>query len=64
MLNLLWEVADSYRFKQPITTLKPKRRLILSLKNPYKRIPMALREFCKCFKLDVSKEVMPYNVYT
>ena len=25
---------------------------------------MALREFAKCFKLDASKEVMPYNVYT
>ena len=25
---------------------------------------MALREFGKCFKLGVSKEVMPYNVYT
>ena len=25
---------------------------------------MALRDFGKCFKLDVSNEVMPYNVYT
>ena len=25
---------------------------------------MALRDFGKCFKLDVSKKVMPYNVYT
>ena len=25
---------------------------------------MALRYFGKCFNLDVSKEVMPYNVYT
>ena len=25
---------------------------------------MALREFGKCFKLDVNKEVMPYTVYT
>ena len=25
---------------------------------------MPLRDFGKCFKLDVSKEVMPYNVYT
>ena len=25
---------------------------------------MAVREFGKCFKLDVSKEAMPYNVYT
>ena len=24
---------------------------------------MALREFGKCFKLDVPKEVVPYNVY-
>ena len=25
---------------------------------------MALREFGKCFKLDVQKEIMPYGVYT
>ena len=25
---------------------------------------MALRAFGKCFKLDVSKEVMPYSIYT
>ena len=25
---------------------------------------MALKEFGKCFKLAVSKEVMPYNIYT
>ena len=25
---------------------------------------MPLRDFGKCVKLDVSKEVMPYNVYT
>ena len=25
---------------------------------------MLLRGFGKCFKLDVSEEVMPYNVYT
>ena len=25
---------------------------------------MALRDFGKCFRLDVPKEVMPYNAYT
>ena len=25
---------------------------------------MALREFGKCVKLDVSKQIMPYNIYT
>ena len=30
----------------------------------YKLIPMALRELGECFKLDVPKEVMPYNTYT
>ena len=34
------------------------------VKDSYKLIPMALREFGICFKLDVSNEVMPYNVYT
>ena len=27
-------------------------------------IPLALREFGKCFKYDVPKEAMPYNTYT
>ena len=34
------------------------------IKDSYKLIPMALKEFGKCFKLAVSKELMPYNVYT
>ena len=27
-------------------------------------MPIPLRDFGKCFQLDVSKEAMPYNVYT
>ena len=34
------------------------------VKYSYKLIPMPLRDFGKCFKLDASKEVMPYSVYT
>ena len=30
----------------------------------YMLIPMPLRYFGKCFKLDVNEHVMPYNVYT
>ena len=35
----------------------------ITMKFNYKLIPAALSEFGKCFKLDVSKEVMPYNTY-
>ena len=41
-----------------------KNKINIIVKDSYKLIPMALREFGKCFKLDASKEVMPYNVYT
>ena len=41
-----------------------KKKINIIVKDSYKLIPMALREFGKCFKLDVNKEVMPYNVYT
>ena len=34
------------------------------MKYSYKLTPMALREFGICFKLEVSKEVMPYSMYT
>ena len=41
-----------------------KKKINIIVKDSYKLIPMPLRDFGKCFKLDVSKEVMPYNVYT
>ena len=41
-----------------------KKKINIIVKDSYKLIPMPLREFGKCFKLDVNKEVMPYNVYT
>ena len=43
---------------------KPKTCINTIVKDSYKSIPMPLRYFGTCFKLDVSKEVMPYNVYT
>ena len=43
---------------------KAKKTINIIVKDSYKLIPMALIEFGKCFKLDVNKEVMPYNVYT
>ena len=36
----------------------------IAIECSYKLTPMALREFGKCFKLDVSKEVMPYKIST
>ena len=41
-----------------------KTRINIIVKDSYRLIPMPLRDFGKCFKLDVSKEAMPYNVYT
>ena len=43
---------------------KSKKKVNIIVKGSYKLIPMPLRDFGKCFKLDVSKDVMPYNVYT
>ena len=43
---------------------KPKKKINTIAKDSYKLIPMPLTYFGKCFKLDVSKEAMPYNVYT
>ena len=43
---------------------KSRKKINIIVKDSYKLIPMALREFGKCFKLDASEEVMPYNVYT
>ena len=41
-----------------------KKKINIIVKDSYKLIPMALREFGRCFKLDVNKEVMPHGVYT
>ena len=43
-------------------THKTKMKLII--KVSYRLIPMALREFGGCFKLDCHNEVMPYEIYT
>ena len=43
---------------------KSKKKINIIVKDSYKLIPMPLRDFGKCFKLDVSNKVMPYNVYT
>ena len=43
---------------------KTKEKVKLVIKDSYKLIPMPLRDFGKCFKLDCHKEVMPYSVYT
>ena len=60
-------VVKSDRFLQiKATYYNPKSKTTVNIivNGSYKLIPMALREFGKCFRLDVSKEVMPYNVYT
>ena len=43
---------------------KANKKINIIVKGSYKLIPMPLRDFGKCFKLDVTKEIMPYSVYT
>ena len=43
---------------------KSQTNINIIVKDSYKLIPMPLRDFGKCFKLGVSKEIMPYSVYT
>ena len=60
-------IVKSVRFLQiKATYYNPilKKKINIIVKDSYKLIPMTLRGFGKCFKLDVSKEAMPYNVYT
>ena len=60
-------IVKSVRFLQIKATYynpKSKNNINIRVKDSYKLIPMALIYFGKCFKLDVSKKVMPYNVYT
>ena len=60
-------IVKSCRFLQIKATYynpKSKKAMDIIVKDTYKLIPMALRDFGKCFNLDVSKEVMPYDVYT
>ena len=60
-------IVESNRFSQISATYynpESKKKIDITFKGSYKLIPMQFRDFGKCFKLDVSKEVMPYNVYT
>ena len=41
-----------------------KKEIEIVVKDSYRLVPMALREFGGCFKLDCHKEVMPYEIYT
>jgi hypothetical protein len=60
-------IVKSGRFLQIKATYynpNTKRKIKIVIKDSYKLIPMPLKEFGKCFKLDCYKEVMPYNIYT
>ena len=55
-------IIKSDRFLQIKATYynpKSKKKVNIIVQGSYKLIPMPLRDFGKCFKLDVSKEVMP-----
>ena len=60
-------IMKSNRFSQIKATYynpKSKKKITIIVKGYYKLVPMPLRDFGKCFKLDVNKEIMPYGVYT
>ena len=52
------------QIKATCYNLESKNEIVFIVNDSYKLIPMPSRGFGKCFKLDVNKEVMPYNVYT
>ena len=54
----------SVQIKATCYNPKAKKEIDIIVKGSYKLIPMPLRDFGKCFKLDVNKEVMPHGVYT
>ena len=64
MQNQLLKDIVSYKLKRHITTQWNEINIKSKHKCSYILIPMALKEFGECFKLAVSKEVMPYNIYT
>ena len=66
-LQTVKPIVKSNRFLQiKATYYNPvaKKKINIIVKYNYKLIPMPLRDFGKCFKLDGHKEVMPYGVYT
>ena len=42
----------------------PNQVLQTTIKDSYRLIPMVVSGFGECFKLEVSKEVMPYEIHT
>ena len=42
----------------------PNQVLHITIKDSHRLIPMALSEFGECFNLEVSKEIVPYEIYT
>ena len=64
MFNLLLKSDRFVQIEATYYNPKVKKNINTIVKDSYKPIPMALRYFGKCFKLDCHKEVMPYGVYT
>ena len=64
ILEYLQIVKSNRSLQMKATYFNPihKKKINIIVKDSYKLMP--LRDFGKCFKLDVSKEAMPYNVYT
>ena len=50
--------GEFYRYNNP------RQSINIAVKDSYRLIPMALSEFGECFKLDIKKEIMPYELYT
>ena len=63
MFNLL-KYSRFSQIKATYYNPKAQKKINIIVEDSYKLIPMPLRDFGKCFKLDVNKEVMSYDVYT
>ena len=66
-LNNVKPIVESGKLLQVKATCcnpNAKKKINITVKGSYKLIPMPLKYVGKCFKLDVSNEAMPYNVYT
>ena len=50
--------GEFHRYNNPNQVIK------ITIKDGYRLIPMASNEFGECFELEVSKEKMPYEIYT
>ena len=64
LLKYLWNIKIISKGNGLITCSAKFGELSIKIKDTYKLIPMALKEFGQCFTLEQSKEIMPYKLYS